>query len=105
MEFLIKNYLNNVLERYKLSLEEVQTILEQDQEENYNIYEIMCLIGRKRGCIVSGGNIDDEKVANILLDDFRNCKIRKNYFRKGSGINGRGRSKSNIALNMGIYRR
>ena len=35
----------------------------------------MCLIGKKRGCIVSGGNIDDEKVSNIILDDFRTCKL------------------------------
>ena len=52
-------------------------ILSQDNEEHNNIYEIMCLIGQKRGCIVSGGNVDDEKVANILLDDFRSAKIGK----------------------------
>ena len=32
-------------------------------------------IGKKRGCIVSGRNIDDNRVANIILDDFRNCKL------------------------------
>ena len=77
LKFLIENYLDNVLERYKLNAEEVQKILKQDNEEHNNIYEIMCLIGQKRGCIVSGGRIDDEKVANILLDDFRNAKIGK----------------------------
>ena len=46
-----------------------------NREENVNIYEVMCLIGKKRGCIVSGGNIDDEKVSNIILDDFRTCKL------------------------------
>ena len=35
----------------------------------------MCLIGKKRGCIVSGGNIDDEKVSNIILDDYRTGKL------------------------------
>ena len=69
------NYLSNVLERYKLSKEEVEEILNQDSEENIRIYEVMCLIGKKRGCIVSGGNVDDEKTANIILDDFRNCKL------------------------------
>ena len=52
-------------------------VLNRDFEENENIYEVMCMIGRKRGCIVSGGNIDDEKVANIILDDFRTCKLGK----------------------------
>ena len=75
LKYLIENYLSNVLERYKLSKEEVEEILNQDSEENIRIYEVMCLIGKKRGCIVSGGNVDDEKTANIILDDFRNCKL------------------------------
>lgn len=75
LKFLIENYLENVLERYKLSKEEIEKILNQDDEENNKIYEIMCLIGRKRGCIVSGGNIDDEKVSNTILEDFRTCKL------------------------------
>ena len=32
-------------------------------------------IGRKRGCIISGGNIDDEKVSRIILDEFKNGKL------------------------------
>ena len=40
------------------------------------------MIGRKRGAIVSGGNVDETKVANIILDDFRSGKLRKNNFRK-----------------------
>ena len=77
LKFLLENNINNVLERYKLSKEEVEEILNQDDEENNKIYEIMCLIGRKRGCIVSGGNIDDDKVSNVILDDFRNCRLGK----------------------------
>ena len=77
LKFLIENHLENVLERYKLSKETVEEILNRNDEENNKIYEIMCLIGKKRGCIVSGGNIDDEKTANIILDDFRNCKLGK----------------------------
>ena len=75
LKFLLENHMNNVLERYKLTTEEVEEILNRDDEENNKIYEIMCLIGKKRGCIVSGGNVDDEKVSNIILDDFRNCKL------------------------------
>ena len=77
LKFLIENYLENILERYKLNAEEVQEILKQDSEEHNNVYEMMCLIGKKRGCIVSGGQIDDEKVANVLLEDFRSAKIGK----------------------------
>ena len=34
-------------------------------------------IGKKRGAIVSGGQVDDEKVARIILDDFRSGKLGK----------------------------
>lgn len=75
IKFLLENHMDNILERYKLSKEEVEKILNQDDEENNKIYEVMCLIGKKRGCIISGGNIDDEKVSNIILEDFRSCKL------------------------------
>ena len=74
-KFLLKNYRNNLLERYSLDENIINSILEQDQEENQNIYEIMQLIGKRRGAIVSGGNIDDEKTAKIILEDFRSGKL------------------------------
>ena len=77
LRFLLYNYRENLLERYKLDGEKIETILNQDNEENENIYEIMQLIGQKRGCIVSGGNVDDEKVSNIILEDFRTCRLGK----------------------------
>ena len=73
---LLQNHMEKVLERYKLSKEEVKEILEnENQMENENIMEIMQLIGKKRGAIVSGGKIDEEKTASILLEDFRSAKI------------------------------
>lgn len=53
----------------------VNNILRQEQAENQNIYEIMQLIGKKRGAIISGGRVDDEKTSRIILDDFRSGKI------------------------------
>ena len=44
-------------------------------EKNINIYEIMQEIGKKRGAIISGGNVDDEKTAKIILEDFRSAKL------------------------------
>ena len=75
LKFLLENYRQNIIERYKLDQEELENILQQDEEEHNNTYEVMQLIGKKRGCIVSGGNIDDEKVSNIILEDFRSCKL------------------------------
>ena len=75
LKYLLNNYLENVCERYNLKKEEIEEILSQDNEENINIYEIMLMIGKKRGAIVSGGNVDDEKTAKIILDDFRTGKL------------------------------
>ena len=68
-KFLLKNYPQNLYERYNLEKEKIEAILKQDQPENFNIYEVMLEIGRKRGCIISGGNIDEEKTSRIILDE------------------------------------
>ena len=73
LKVLYSKYKTNVIERYKITEEE---IIEIESHSNY-IYELMQLIGRKRGALVSGGNTDDEKIARIILDDFRNCKLGK----------------------------
>ena len=74
-KFLLNNYRKNLIERYSLDEKMINSILEQDQEENQNIYEIMQLIGMKRGALISGGNVDVEKTSKIFLDDFRCGKI------------------------------
>ena len=77
LKFLLENYRQNVTERYKITLDFIEKILSQDQPENFNVYEIMQEIGRKRGAIISGGEIDDEKTAEIILDDFRSGRLGK----------------------------
>ena len=78
VKFLIENYPKVLCERYKLTEEYINEQLEnQERAENENIYEIFLEIGRKRGCIISGGNIDEEKTARIILDEFKNGKIGK----------------------------
>lgn len=75
LKFLLQNYKTNLLERYKLQEAEIQSIMESVQNPNEQIMEVLYLIGKKRGAIVSGGNVDEEKVSNILLDDFRTGKL------------------------------
>lgn len=78
LKFLINNYKSNVSDRYKINETDIEAIMKNsNQTQNDNVLEIMNLIGKKRGAIVSGGNVDEEKVANILLDDFRTCKLGK----------------------------
>ena len=75
LNFLVKNYLVNVIERYKLDENSVNEILNSDEEENMKIVAIMDDIAKKRGAILSGGRIDYEKVSGIILDEFRSGKI------------------------------
>ncbi len=76
-KFLIENYKTKLCQRYKITEEWMEQKLEKEQAENENIYEIMLEIGKKRGCILSGGKIDEEKTARILLDEFKNGRIGK----------------------------
>lgn len=65
IEELLENYKENLYSRYKIS----------NDFEYEMTYEVMDEIGRKRGCLVRGGEIDYAKVANIVLDEFRNGKL------------------------------
>ncbi len=38
-------------------------------------YGLLCQIGKKRGMVVRGGETDTERAANMLLEEYRNCKI------------------------------
>ena len=59
--------------KYKLTEEEQNSIITKDQR--HDILMLMDIIAKKTGSIVSGGEIDYEKVANIILNDFRTGKI------------------------------
>lgn len=78
VKYLLNNYRTNLVETYKLDNEQVEEILKNEtQMENENIMDVMRLIGKKRGAIISGGNIDETKTANIIIKDFREAKIGK----------------------------
>ncbi|MCL2838971.1 MAG: ribosome biogenesis GTPase YlqF [Oscillospiraceae bacterium] len=68
LEFLRDHYLANLCERYKL---------DETAAKALKGYELLELIGRKRGCIVSGGEIDTFRASSLILDDFRSAKIGK----------------------------
>ncbi len=49
----------------------------QDEDLENISYDILEIIGKKRGCIVSGGNVDMTKAANCFLEDLKSGKIGK----------------------------
>lgn len=66
LDFLKKLRPDAFVERFKL---------EDTDLENIDSYELLRLIGRKRGMLVSGGEIDTERAAIMLLDEFRAAKL------------------------------
>ncbi len=72
---LCTSYRKNICERYKLEEEYINYVFDKDLEENEKVLEIMHEIGRKRGALISGGNINEEKTAQIILDDFRSGNL------------------------------
>lgn len=78
LEFLNTAYPALLKTRYKL-----------EETDSLSGFELLELIGRKRGFIVSGGEIDTFRAANIVLDEFRSAKIgRISLESPGTEING-----------------
>ena len=64
LETLAKTKPNAIEERYKL-----------DSVEGLQGWEILELIGKKRGFLIKGGEIDYERAAVIVADEFRGGKL------------------------------
>lgn len=62
----IDKYKKMFLDKYKIDEEDI---------ENLDSYDILEIVGRKRGCLVSGGNVDTEKASKIFLDELKSGKI------------------------------
>lgn len=71
LEVLKKDYPDLLCGRYKLKPEDV---------ESNEAYELMELIGRKRGMLISGGEIDTERASVMLLDEYRGGKLGRLSF-------------------------
>ncbi len=65
LELLIQRYPHAVTTRYKLEL----------PDEPLSGHELLEMVGRKRGMLVSGGEIDTERAAAAVLDEFRGGKL------------------------------
>lgn len=59
-----KVYPEKLIERYKLTQEHMEL----------GPWELLEAIGRKRGMLVSGGEVNTERAAIMLVDEFRACK-------------------------------
>ena len=64
MAYLGRHYPDALLERYRVQVE--------PEDTGYGLLE---KAGRKRGFLIRGGEVDTERMARILLDEFRGGKL------------------------------
>ena len=64
MDYLAARYADVLTERYKITVE--------DGDSGYDLLE---KAGRKRGFLMRGAQVDTERMARILLDEFRGGKL------------------------------
>ena len=60
---------------YPAMLAERYNLGELPSSDELDDYDLFLLIGRKRGFLISGGEINVERTANMLLDEFRSARI------------------------------
>ena len=66
MELLHKYYPQTLMDRYKV-----------EAPEGTRGWELIELAGRKRGYLVSGGEVNMERMCKVLIDEFRGGKLGK----------------------------
>ena len=70
-ELLAMRLLENLTENYK----DLLTKRYGELDFSLDSYDLLCLVGKKRGMVIRGGETDTERAANMLLEEYRNCKI------------------------------
>ena len=64
MELLSRRYPKAVEERYKLTI-----------PAEFQGWELLELAGKKRGFLISGGEVDTERMSRVLLEEYRSGKL------------------------------
>lgn len=68
IKILLDRYPNELCERFKIAPPD-------DEEFIYDDYDRFLEMARKRGCIMSGGRVDEDRFAKVFLDDLRQARI------------------------------
>lgn len=68
IDHIKSDYASNICERFKLSKDDFQNL----DRQNY-----LSAIAKKRGMIVSGGQADTLRAANMIMEEFRSGKLGK----------------------------
>ena len=60
--------------------------LEDTELDNIDSYELLKIIAKKRGMLVSGGEVNTERAAIMLLDEFRSAKLGRITVEMPNGV-------------------
>ena len=75
--FDVCEYILNTLNKYyKDKLKERYGI----EDINEDIIDTFDIIGKKRGCLIKGGQVDYDKVINVIINDIKNSYIKNITF-------------------------
>lgn len=66
LSILNKHYKDRLKERYKI-----------ETNDDMTGYDVLCAIAKRRGFLISGGEFDTLRCANVVLDEFRGAKLGK----------------------------
>ncbi len=66
LELMMKHPTQEFLQRFKLT--------ESDIKDKSG-YDMLAVVGRKRGMLISGGEIDTERAASLVMDEYRDGKF------------------------------
>ena len=66
---------NRMREMYPSLLSDRYKLGDLSQYEDYSDYDLFLAIGKKRGFLISGGEINEERTSNMLLEEYRNGKV------------------------------
>ena len=69
LDYLNNNYKENLINRYGINDFDIDDVV-----PSYDI------IGKKRGCLISGGEVDYDKVSSLIIRDLREGKLGKVTF-------------------------
>ena len=75
IEELAMAYCNRMKSLYPDLLATRYKLGEKETFVGMSDYDLLCYIGKKRGFLISGGEINTERTADMLLDEFRAAKL------------------------------
>lgn len=66
-----------LLETLSLSYKDLLDARYGELDYTLEPYDLLCLLAKKRGMVIRGGEYDTLRASTMLLEEFRNCKIGK----------------------------